>query len=295
MFAQLFGNYLISQNLITKAQFDEIISHQKSIRVKLGLIAVSEKLLSPGKADEINRLQATMDKRFGDIALEKGYLTSEQLDHLLGLQGNPYLSFAQTIVEKGVMSFETFEDNVLAFQQKLELTNSDLSALKSGDLDRILPIFIKIEKPFYYDHISLALRNINRFISTEFYIENAYQTKDYKFKHIAGQQLDGDHSIFLGFASLDDSILSIANPYAKETFNTVNEDVYDAVCEFINCINGLFASQLSHEDIEIDMLPPLNYESMTINASEPFYVVPITVEGNKLDLVISVDTTLKFQ
>jgi CheY-specific phosphatase CheX len=295
MFAQFFGNYLIKKNLITKAQFDEIITHQKTIRVKLGLIAVSEKLLSPGKADEINRLQATMDKRFGDIALEKGYLTSEQINHLLSLQGNPYLLFAQTIVEKGYMTFEEFEENLIAYQKELNLTDSELIALKSGDLDSIVPIFIKIQEPFYMEHIGLAIRNLNRFISSELYIDSAYSVTDYSFLHIAGQQLDGQHSIFLGFASNDDGILSIANPYAKENFNTVDEDAYDAVCEFINCINGLFASKLSHEDVEIDMLPPVFYHNKKLQSSSPFYVVPVYIDGVRVDLIASVDTVLKFQ
>jgi CheY-specific phosphatase CheX len=295
MFAQFFGNYLINKNLITKAQFDEIITHQKTIRVKLGLIAVSEKLLSPGKADEINRLQATIDKKFGDIALEKGYLTATQIDHLLSLQGNPYLQFAQAIVEKGFMTFDAFEEHLLSCQKEHNLTNSELTAFKSGDIDRIAPIFIKIDAPFYYDHIALTLRNINRFISSEIYIEKAYPVTDYSFIHIAGQQLDGHHSIFLGFASDDNGILSIANPFAKENFTAVNEDAYDAVCEFVNCINGLYASKLSHENVEIDMLPPLFYNNKKIVSSTPFYIVPVYINNVKIDIVISVDATLKFQ
>ncbi len=65
----------------------------------------------------------------------------------------------------------------------------------------------------------------------------------------------------------DDSILKIANGYAKEIFDLVDEDSLDSVCEFINCINGLFATQLSHENVNIDMLPPdLRINGFTVTA-----------------------------
>jgi Predicted inhibitor of MCP methylation, homolog of CheC len=295
MFAQFFGNYIIKKNLITKAQLDEVIKHQKTIRVKLGLIAVSEKLLTPGKADEINRLQATMDKRFGDIAIERGYLTPEQLEHLLSLQGNPYLIFAQTVVEKGYMSLEEVEKYVLSYQKENNFSDSDLEAIKNGDIDKIIPIFIHINEPLYNDHIALAIRNIIRFVDTEVYFEKASAVTEFSFQHIAGQEMEGNHNILLGFSGDNSTLLSIANPFAKETFSKVDEDAYDSVCEFINCINGLFASKLSQEDVEIDMLPPFFYVDKKLVSTKPFYVVPIYISGQKIELALSVDTDLEIK
>lgn len=71
MFDQIFGNYLVHAGRISKEQLTEVIEYEKTVRVKLGLIAVAEKLMTKAQSDEVNKLQAIMDKRFGDIAVEK--------------------------------------------------------------------------------------------------------------------------------------------------------------------------------------------------------------------------------
>lgn len=293
MFSQFFGNYLIKRGLLTKTQFDGITNKQQSIRVKLGLIAVTEGLMDQKKADEINRLQATLDKRFGDLAIDRGYLTEKQVAHLLSQQGNPYLQFLQAITESGYMSESEFEASLVQYQEENHFTDDDLLALKSGDIDAITPIFVHIEAPFYNQHIGLALRNIIRFISTDVYFKPAYFVKEYSFEAISGQYLDGDYDVFAGFAGNGNALLSIANPFAKEEFETVDEDAFDSVCEFVNCINGLFASKLSHEGTDLDMLPPVFYSNRTLVSDSGFYVVPISINGSFVELVIAVDTKIE--
>ena len=295
MFGQLYGNYLMKKDLISKEQFEETIQHLKSVRVKLGLIAVAEKLITTEQAEELNHLQAKMDKRFGDIAVEKGYLTTDQVTHLLSLQGNPYLSFVQTITEKGFLSMGELEANLLSFQKENDFTDSDLEALKNGDTDSIVSIFTKHTSSMCEEITALAVRNLIRFINTEVYMEKAYSVTEYPFEHLASQSLDGNHNVFVGFSGKGNSLLSIANPYAKEEFSTVDEDAFDAVCEFLNCINGLFASKLSHEDIELDMLPPLFYSNQTVSSKGSITLIPMIIGGTKVELVISIDGELTIQ
>ena len=295
MFGQFFGDYLIKNNIITKSMFDEVIKYQKNTRVKLGLIAVSEKLLTVQQADEVNHLQATMDKRFGDIAIEKGYLTDEEVSRLLSLQGNSYLLFVQTMIEKEFLSLEDIEMHLLAYQKDNNFTCNDIEDLKSGDIDRIVPLFVHIDSSQCKDLIGLAIRNMIRFISTDMFIEPTYEVKEYSFETLSSQCLKGQYNIFVGFAAKGKDILAIANPYAKEEFLEVDEDSYDAVCEFINCINGLFASKSSHEGIDIDMLPPLSYSNQKLISSDQIFVLPITISGKKIDLLVSIDTVLDVQ
>lgn len=73
--------------------------------------------------------------------------------------------------------------------------------------------------------------------------------------NFAMQAMEGDHYLISGFAGCSDSLLAIANPFAGEEFDAVDLDALDAVGEFTNCINGLFASELSKEGVDIDMLP----------------------------------------
>ena len=63
MFSQLFGKYLIENDVINKGQFDDILAKMEQTRAKLGLIAVSEGILTKEKAEEINILQTQKDAR----------------------------------------------------------------------------------------------------------------------------------------------------------------------------------------------------------------------------------------
>lgn len=292
MFGQFFGDYLMKCNLITKTQFDEIIGYQKSIRAKLGTIAVSEKLLTVKQAEEINNLQTKMDKRFGDIAIEHNYLTETQVEQLLNRQGYPYLQFVQALIDKNGMSLEDIHKYLLNYKEENNFSDSELESIKSGDIDKITPIFVTFENSLYKEHVGLALRNIIRFIDNEILIRKSYSVTEYAFGNLAIQFLRGEHNILFGFAGKEDNLLSIANPYAKEDFTEVDEDAFDSVCEFINCINGLFASKLSDDDINIDMLPPVSYNGQKLVSNGDIYVLPVVIKGSEIDLLFSIDTAI---
>ncbi len=286
MFSQFFGNYLLSEEKITKDQFTSCMEYMRANRVKLGLIAESEGLLTRQQADELNRLQMQSDKRFGDLAIEKGYLTDADISHLLQLQGNPYLIFVQALEENNLMSRDDIATCVGDFQREAGLTNTALEAIKCGDFDRLLPAFVDTDKPEYMELMSLALRNIVRFVSSYIRVENATKVTEYSAKYIAWQKTAGAYDGFLGFASDDASILTIADGYAGEYFEKPDEDALDSVCEFTNCINGLHATELSHKEIAIDMLPPEFAFDGSINDSEGFYVLPLYITGKKVDMIV---------
>lgn len=292
MFEEFFGKYLVETGKISNDDFSKIKNTMKTTRVKLGLIAVSEKLLTEKQSEEINRLQAAMDKRFGDIAVEKGYLTDEQVSYLLSLQGNAYMQFVQVITEGGYLSMEEIEASIVSFKEAKKLSDEDFALLKSNDVDSIISVFVKSDNTLANGLIGLAIRNIIRFISTEVSFESLEEVEFLSFEHIATQAVKGDHSILLGFAGNDTSLLSIANPFAKEDFTDIDADSFDSVCEFINCINGLYASALSKENIEIDMEPPLFFDNGSV-ASDIVYKLPMTIAGKSVDLVAVVDNDYK--
>lgn len=292
MFGLYFGNYLVEKNKISQSQFEDVMEQQQKTRVKLGLIAVAEKLLTIKQAEEINDIQRKMDRRFGDIAIEKGYLLAEEVTHLLNMQGNPYLQFVQVVTENNILTIQELENDLENFKSDYHFSDADIDALKSGDIDRIIPVFVDIDIPFSSECISLTLRNIVRFINNNILIKKSYKVKEYEFGTLASQMMMGDHEIFVGFAGNGNNLLEIANPFAKEEFKEMDEDAFDSVCEFINCTNGLYASKLSNEDIHIDMTPPLFYTGKKITASEDFYVVPIIINGKQADLIVSVNNQL---
>lgn len=292
MFGLFFGNYLVEKNKISQTQFEEVMKQQQKTRVKLGLIAVSEKLLTVKQAEEINDLQRKMDRRFGDIAIEKGYLLTEEVTHLLNMQGNPYLQFIQALTESNILTLQEIDNYLDEYKKDNHFSKSDIDSLKSGDIDRIIPVFVNTEVPLCDECISLYLRNIIRFISGNIIIKKSYKTKEYVSEALATQRMIGDHIIFTGLAGKGKELLAIANPFAKEKFTEMDDDAFDSVCEFINCTNGLFASGLSQEDIHIDMTPPLYYSAKKITSEGDIIVVPVMIDGNQSDLLIVADSPI---
>lgn len=294
MFVQYFGKYLVENNIISQPEYELIIKEQENSRVKLGFIAVAERLLTKRQAEELNELQKTKDQRFGDLAIEKGYLLEEELNYLLNMQGNPYMKFIQTLTEESIMTMDEIEDALRNFSIDSNFSSSDLDNLLSNDIDRILPVFIDVDVPIQGECISLFIRNIIRLIDNNIMVKKAYSTKEYSFGNLAYQKVVGDYNIFVGLASQDDELLTIANPFARENFTVMNEDSFDSVCEFINCINGLYASKLSLEEINVDMTPPLYQQNKTISSSDEIYVVPIIINNKQSDLLFTLDSTVNF-
>lgn len=286
MFSQFFGNYLLNKGAITEDQFSSCMEYMRANRVKLGLVAESEGLITRAQADELNRLQMQTDQRFGDLAVEKGYLTDTDISHLLQLQGSPYLIFVQALEENDILTRDKCLEFISQFQKDTGLTKTALEAIKCGDFDRLLPSFIDADEEGYLPIISLALRNIVRFVSPYIRIETAEKVTGYSARYIAYQKTTGAYEGFLGFGSNDDAILTIADGYAGEYFEKPDMDALDSVGEFTNCINGLNATELSYQEVQIDMLPPEFLFDSGIQDADGFYILPIYITGKKVDMIV---------
>lgn len=292
MFDQIFGNYLVKTGRITKEKLSDVIESESKVRVKLGLIAVAEKLMTTEQADEVNNLQAIRDRRFGDIAVEKGYLTEAQVGSLLKKQGNIYMIFVQNLIDKGLMTLEQVDEALKNYQDQQGFTHSDMDDLVSGDVDRTVRLFLPSNTELCDKHCGIAIRTFLRIINSGAYVSKAYLTDTLKIDNFAMQQLAGDHNIYAGFAGIGNSLLAIANPFADEEFETVDLDALDAVGEFTNCINGLFASELGNEGVDLDMLPPVFYDKVGRITGNQFCVFPIHVEEQEIFFILAIDSTI---
>lgn len=292
MFDQIFGNYLVRAGRISKEQLADVISYESTVRVKLGLIAVSEKLMTKEQADEVNQLQTIMDKRFGDIAVEKGYLTEEEVEQLLKKQGNIYMLFVQTLIDKEYMTLEEIDDALKAYQKEQGFTHSSMDDLVSGDIERTVKLFLPPDTDLYGKLCGIAVRTLLRIINSNAYVAKAYLVSELSADNFAMQAMEGDHTIISGFAGAENSLLSIAESFAEEKFERVDMDALDSVGEFTNCINGLFASELSLEGIDVDMVPPEFYEKPVVIKGNQFCVFPIIIGENIVNFVLSIDTDI---
>ena len=287
MFANVFGNYLVKKNIITEEEYLTIKMQFDRTRVKLGLIAVAEKLMTEEQADEVNRKQQLMDRKFGDIAVQLGYLTPAQVERLLSLQGNEYMVFCQCAVDKEILTLEQIEGALDYFKKENGFTFADLEAIKSGDVDRILPLYLpEIPGGPYVDLLGLTFRCINRLASDDISIKRGYTTSNYRTGAVAMQQIDGDYNVLTAFSGDDKGILAIAEAFAKQFFEGVTINALDPVGEFINICNGLFVTEKSGEGMNLHVHPAkLSADPVDINGSLVI-VIPIFINQQPLDWVV---------
>ncbi|MDE5825791.1 MAG: chemotaxis protein CheX, partial [Lachnospiraceae bacterium] len=86
----------------------------------------------------------------------------------------------------------------------------------------------------------------------------------------------------------DNGLLAIANHFTEDTYSTVDADALDNVGEFINCVNGLFATNLSYDDVAIDMNSPEYSIDGPFVSNEKLYVIPIHANGCSFRAVLEV-------
>lgn len=294
MFSQLFGAYLVSDEIISSEKLRDLLSKASKERVKLGTIAVAEGFLTEEEADDINHLQSVYDKRFGDIAIERGYLDEEQVEYLLSEQGSPYMKFIQLLFDDGCISPSELEWSLNDFKEQNGLTQDDMDALKHEDIDQLVSLFAFAYKPYVTDIVGLLLRNITRFVTDDFYIGHIEHVDELVSGYMVVQRIFGDHTIYLGLSSGDneEGFVTMASEYAKEYYNEINSFVYDTLGEFINMISGLFATKLSYKKISMDMEPPYAYSNQVVQGKG--YVVPLYIHGEKINIYIAVDSDVEF-
>lgn len=291
MFGVYFGKYLQNIGVLTEVQYNEIVEASRTARVKMGLLAVSEGLMTNEQAEEVNRLQAMQDARFGDIAVDKGYLTEEDVMKLLKKQGDSYLIFVQALVERKLLTLEEIQSHLNRFKKSERYTALDMDALKSADVDKVIPIFVRDSgvPTIVKDYVALLARNIVRFVDNKVRFEKIRRIYTYTNSGISSQCFTGDHELFIGLSG--EGNMLIGSGFAKEEFTQIDEDSLDASCEFINVCNGLFASKLSQEEVTIDMLPPNMYvESTTISTEGLMFTMPVYIKEKRADIVICMET-----
>ena len=290
MFDRIFADYLIDRGLLLKEDLKRIYSGQEKRYVRLGVIAISEKLMTIEQVEEVNELQAIYDKRFGDIAISEGFLTPDQVGRLLVLQGNPFLAFMQAVIDLDLMSADEFDKALLEYQKDNGLSMMNMEELKSCAIDRIVPLYLYDQPEMVQNLCGVMLRTIVRLVDNHVYIKKPAVVKSAHYPAISLQELKGDYRITTALAgTVDEAMYKAAVSFAGTDNIIESLDGLDAMCELINCVNGLMATDVSNRDIDIDMVAPISRNEPGDIKSEAILVLPMVVCGNDMDLFIIYD------
>lgn len=288
MFTNLFGNYLVDNGYIGANQLAKIKAAQEKTRVKLGLIAVTEKLITQQQADAINVKQMMEDRRFGDIAVEMGLLTKDQVKRLLSLQGAPYVQFTQAATDLKLMTVDQIEQALRTYQAEKGYTSADMEAIKSGDIDRVMPLLLPEELPWNTaEHVAVVIRTLNRVACNDIYVKSASLISKYDASAYALQNMYGDFETTTMISGSYEGMMTLSEGFAKDKFDGLNLEALDSIAEFINIVDGLYATAISHDMIDISLCPPELSEEGKEMKADTICLVNILLAGNAIDLLIS--------
>ncbi len=118
MHIRFFGQFLLSQGIITAPQLVAALEHQEEHNIRLGEHAVALGYLTEAQADRVNARQATKDIQFGEAAIDMGLLTQEQVDALLTEQRSHHVMLGEALEALGFVTGEQIEDALAEFMRE---------------------------------------------------------------------------------------------------------------------------------------------------------------------------------
>lgn len=256
MVEHILGNYLVDVGKITREQLAMLLERQDSVRIKLGLLAVSEGMMTTMQAEEINILQAVRDMRFGDIAVEEGYLTQEQVEKLLKKQGDAYLMFIQNLLDEDLVTMEDWDWLLEDFKRVNNYSNTDLEAIKSNDVERIIPLLLPEAAQEYQPLVETLIRTMIRLVDRNVYLGKAVMGDAFPAEDLTAQRMEGARGIVDCLTERNGGLLKVCSIFGQENFSRLDLDALDAAGELLNCANGMYVSELSRNGMYLELMPP---------------------------------------
>lgn len=261
MYAQFFGNYLLSRSIVTTEQLIMAIKKLSTEHLKLGTLAIYAGYMSANDVDKLSAILHDEDKRFGELAIEQGYLSEAEVLHLLRSQSPDFLLIGQIFVDEGIISYQDLENLLVEYQSDNEMIDLDISDEHKENMEQLIKnYFLSTEQAISsssIDYVSLFFNNLIRFVGDDFTPLPPMPTEEYPICYCVSQQIRGSYSIKLYFDLDEETAIGFASRYAGDTYTEFDDYVKAAMEDFINLHNGLYNVNLSNdESIELELDPP---------------------------------------
>ncbi|MFN0220264.1 hypothetical protein [Paenibacillus sp. KR2-11] len=294
MFAQFFGQYLLSQGLLTSTQLYGALTEQKNARPKLGVLAINHGWMSGAQVEEVHAEQMRKDKRFGEIAAELGYLREEQVQELLTSQKSEHLMLGQTLIDQGLMTYESFSEVLTAFKEAYSLSDEQFSSILQGSVETLVSaILLKDGTPageWLPGYVSLFAKNLIRFADSGVRLEMAIAPRPSVYEWVFYQEITAPGAAGAGYTAIaggEASMLKLASRFAQEEIAAPGELFEAAVGELLNLHNGIFLVNMSDRGTELGMEPQQASRSIPEDTLSRLQAIRIYGSDYEVDLLIS--------
>ncbi|MCM1046376.1 MAG: hypothetical protein NC417_12775 [Candidatus Gastranaerophilales bacterium] len=255
MVEYILGKYLVKNAKITKNQLQQVLEKLDSAKVTLALAALEEGILSVEQVVELIESVGEADEAFEAAAVGRGFFTEEQADKLLKRRDSVYLKFMQTLVDEQLILMEDFEGLLADFKRENGYNNAEMEDLKCNDAKRIVPLMLPEEAKQYGDIIAAALETMQKVIGGSLYMGEGAMVDTFPPEPMVSQTLAWESGFVSCFSERDGGLLKVCSVFGHEEFEILDEDAMDAAGELLNCVNGVYASELSRRGEFFEMMP----------------------------------------
>ena len=280
MYAQFFGNYLLSQGIVTKEQLIHAMQQKSSARIKIGTLAMHAGYMTASEVNRIIILQTHHDKHFGELAVSEGYLTEEQVADLLRAQSPDFLLLAQSLVDNGVISVEQLQNIMIDYQSENELEDFNYSVETQDTIEHLLENFFVLAERSLSEReikfIQLLMNNLIRFIGDDYTLVSPSLCREYPTNYCVSQKINGAFSMKTYIDMPEDVAIQFASRYVQDTFTEFDDYVRSSLEDFLNLHNGIFCVNMSNdESTELTLEPPMNEKKELLTFEQETYLLPI--------------------
>ena len=293
MYAQFFGNYLLSRGIVTKEQLIRAMQEKSSAHNKIGTLAIHAGYMTANEVDRVIILQTHQDKRFGELAVSQGYLTEQQVIELLRAQTPDFLLLGQFLVDDGIFTIEEFQDIIIDYQSESEIDDFSYSDETIDQIHRMIEnFFVLTERALSSNEVSfikLLINNLIRFIGDDYTPVSPSPCKEYPTNFCVSQQLIGDFSVRTYIDMPQDACIEFASRYVGEPFQEFDEYVRSSLNDFLNLHNGIFSVNMSNErSIELELAPPVTETDELLTFEKETYLLPIVYPFGMIHFIFEI-------
>lgn len=298
MYTQFFGNYLLSNEYVTKDQLFSAMQKQASERMRLGTLAIHAGYMTAAEVDLTVIEQTHQDKKFGELAIELGYLTNEQVLELLKTQSPDFLLLGQTLVDDGVLTNADLEKVITDYRSANELIDLDMTQDNHETIQRLLDsFFIMTERPLsrlgrmYFESL---FNSFVRFVGEDFTPLTAKECNAFPVECCVCQKVMGEYSVASYISMEKATAIAFASRYAGEEFTEYDEYVRASMEDFLNLHNGLFIVNVSNDSsLELTITAPEEIEGPVIDFEHHTYDFPVLYSFGTVHFIFEVIKTLE--
>lgn len=282
MYAQFFGNFLLSHELITKEQLLAAMEYKGINHLRLGTLAMHAGYLSAGEVEHIRIIQTHKDKKFGEIAVELGLLTQEQVDELLALQVPDYLALGQALIDLNIIDSYEWERLIVDYISENEINDLNFS---QDSLEKVETLYLHLKEnrgdrpleKFKSTYTTLLFNNLIRFVGDDFTPLRSDDFYEYPTEFCISQEIHGQYHLKLYIDMPKETCIKFACRYVDDDFTEFDEYVEASVIDFANLHNGLFCvNESNNNNIELTLSPPqVEERPLLVFEENPATLMPI--------------------